>query len=207
MKRFSLAVFAFLLGGAVAFAQAPAAGAAAAGQAPKAPAVPPCTKIGLIDFRTALMDSDPGKSAQKEFDKGMTDSKTSLEKLEKDINDLQTKLQNAKTDAEKSDLTKQLEAKNREGQRTQEDAQRLSQELQDKLLPPVAKMEQEALDKYSKDNCLAVVFDPTQEPTNIVYASMAMDITSEIMRMINAEFAKNPAAAKPAATPATPPKQ
>ena len=56
--------------------------------------------------------------------------------------------------------------------------------------------------KYAEANNLAVVFDPNTEPTNIVFANKAADITTEIMRAMNEEYAKDPKLAAPANAPA-----
>jgi Skp family chaperone for outer membrane proteins len=205
MKRLTLVGLLLVLAGVAveARAQAPAAPASAA--VPRPPAGAPCTKVAIIDFLRALTESDPGKKAQATFDKDIAPETAKMEKLSKEITELQTKLQNAKTDAEKSSIGRDLEAKGRDGQRIQEDASRLSDELKDKLLPPIAKMVNTAVDEYAKTNCLAVVWDPTTEPTNIVYANTALDITSEIMRSVNAAYLKDPKLADPIVAPAAPP--
>ena len=206
MKRIPLIALILVLAGVAveARAQAPAAAAPAASAAVPKPPAAPGNKIAIIDFLRALTESDPGKAAQTTFDKQIAPEQAKMEKISKEITDLQTKLQNAKTDAEKSPLTRDLEAKGREGQRIQEDAGRMGDELKDKLLPPIAKMVNAAVDEYAKANGLALVLDPTTDPSNIVYANTSMDITSEIMRSVNAAYAKNPKLADPVAAPAAP---
>lgn len=152
------------------------------------------------------MDSDAGKVAQQQYEKEIASERAKVDKLQKEYDELQAKLQSAKTDAEKSELNRQIQTTTRDAQRAADDAQQLSQELQDKLLPPVAAMVNKAVEEYSKENNLAIVFDPRTDPTNIIYSSIALDITSEVMRRINAEYAKNPKAAAPATSPAAPPK-
>ncbi len=206
MKRLPLVVLLLILASVAPAVQAqtPAAPAASAA-APKPPAVPG-NKVAIIDFLRALTESNPGKAAQVKFDKEISPETAKLENLSKEISDLQTKRQNAKTDAEKSAIDKDLEAKNRDGQRIQEDATRLSEDLKDRLLPPIANMVNKAVDEYARANGLALVLDPTTDPSNIVYANTAMDITSEIMRSVNAAYEKDPKLAEPAAAaPAIPP--
>jgi outer membrane protein len=166
------------------------------------PAVPPVpgTKIAVIDFEQAVLESDAGKAATAEFNKEMEPEKARFEKLEKEVNDLQKKLQDAKTDAEKDPFRRELDLKNKEAQRIQEDAQQKSNDLRQKLLGPIAQLVNRVVDQYAKANNLAVVFDPNTQPTNIIFASKAADITAEIMRMMNEEFAKNPKLTAPAAS-------
>ena len=91
----------------------------------------------------------------------------------------------------------------------QEDAQRTSEDLQEKYLPPVATLINKTVDEYSRENNLAIVFDPRTEPSNIVFVHVASDITAEIIRRMNAAYAKDPKLIAPsaaAASPAAPPK-
>lgn len=211
MRRFTFVVLVLTLAVLAAQAQTPAQPPAQ----PRVPAPPqsppnPGTKVGIIDFRTALMDSDAGKAAQAEYAKQIEPAKGRFDKVQKEYSDLQTKLQNAKTDAERSTINRDLDAKKVELERAQQDAQRTSDDLQQRLLPPVADMVRKHVDAYAKENNLAVVIDPTTEPSNVVFANKASDITAEIMRLMNAEYQKNPksaapAAAAPATSPAVPP--
>jgi Skp family chaperone for outer membrane proteins len=189
---------------------ATAALAQAAAQAPAAPAAPkpttppvPGTKIALIDMRKAITESEPGRIASAEYAKELSPQTAVLEKLSKEASELQEKLRTAKTDAEKNELTRQLDTKQKEGQRAQEDAQQKSQDLQDKLLPPIAVLVNKALDAYAIENGLAVVLDPTTDPNNIVHFSPGSDITNEIIRRVDAEHAKNPKPAAATTAPAT----
>jgi Skp family chaperone for outer membrane proteins len=195
MRRFTFIVLLLMLGSLAAQAQAPASQASPA----------PGTKVGVIDFRSALMDSDAGKKAQEDYAKEIEPAKSKFDKTQKEMVDLQTKLQNAKTDAEKSTISRDIDSKKIEFERAQQDAQRTSDDLQQRLLPPVAELVKRTVEAYAKENNLAVVVDPTTEPSNIVYRSPASDITAEIMRRMNAEYAKNPKLTAPASAPEKPP--
>src|SRR5688572_23404149 len=125
MKRLNIGVCALLLSVSAAFAQAPATPPAApttSAPSTQKPAVPG-TKIALIDMRRAITESEPGKAASSEYTKAMASETAALEKLSKEAAELGEKLKTAKTDAEKAEFTRQLDAKTREGQRAQEDAE------------------------------------------------------------------------------------
>ena len=209
MRRFVLVGFLLTLFSSMALAQAqtPAAPSTrVASTIPQVPAVPG-TKIAVIDFEMVVLESDAGKAATGEFNKQMEPEKARFDKLEKEIQDLQKKAAEAKTDAEKTQLRNELDSKNREGQRTQEDAARKAEDLRNKLLAPIAAAVNRMVDRYAKANNLAVVFDPNTEPTNIIFANKAADITSDVMRILNEEYAKDPKLTPPAATtPAAPAK-
>jgi Skp family chaperone for outer membrane proteins len=208
MKQITLVVL-LTLGGLAAHASAQAP-AAAATQVPQVPATPPNpgTKVAVMDFQSALFDSDPGKAAVAEIEKGLAQTKASFDKLSKEMGDLQTKLQNAKTDAEKSTINRDLESKTTEGKRLQEDGQRLSETLQEKHLAPVAELLRKTVNEYGLEKNLALILDPTTDGTNIVYAAKSSDITSEVMRRMNEAFAKDPKIVAPGSAPAptAPPK-
>lgn len=210
MKQFTLVVLLLTLMVAVAQAQTPAAAPAPRQTPPAASAVPatppvPGTKIAVMDFQGALLESDAGKAAQAQFLKEIEPEKTKFEKAQNDLAELQKKLQNAKTEAEKTIINRDVESKTREAQRAQEDAQRMSDDLKQKLLPPVAELVNRMVAEYAKENNLVIVIDPSVDPSNIVFANKAADITAEIMRRMNAETAKNKDLKAPAA-PAAPAK-
>jgi len=205
MRRFILIGSMLILASATAFGQAtpPAGAKPPVPAAPAAPAVPG-TKVAVIDFEQALLESDAGKAAQAAFNKEMEPEKAKFDQLGKEVDDLSKKLQDAKTDAEKAPIRAELEKKNKEAQRLQQDAEEKSAMLRQKLLGPIAKIVNDAVDKYSKENNLALVLDPNTDPSNVIYSSKASDITSDVMRIMNAEYAKDPKIAAPAATPAAP---
>ncbi|HZI50656.1 MAG TPA: hypothetical protein VFE29_02460, partial [Terriglobia bacterium] len=77
----------------IAQAQTPAAPAARppAAQVPATPAVPG-TKVAVVDFEMAVLESDAGKAATSQFNKEMEPEKARFEKLEKEVNEIQKKL-------------------------------------------------------------------------------------------------------------------
>jgi outer membrane protein len=185
---------------------APAVPSTPAARAQAAPAVPG-TKVATIHFELAILESDAGKAATAKYNTEIEPEKNKFEKVAKEVEDLQKKLQDAKTDAEKAPIRSELESKTREGQFVQENAQRKSDELKQRLLSPIATLANKVIDRYAKANNLAIVFDPNTDPTNIVWAATASDITNEIIRGMNEDFAKDPNLTAPAASaPAAPAK-
>jgi Skp family chaperone for outer membrane proteins len=199
MKQLIVTLLILILGASWAVAQTPAAAAAPSTQKP---APVPGTKIAIINMRQAITESEPGRAASAEYSKALATETALLEKLSKEAAEIAEKLKNAKTDTEKQDLSRQLESKQRDGQRAQEDAQKKSEDLQDRLLPPIAERVQKALEAYAVENGLAVVFDPTTEPNNVIHFNSNNDVTTEIIRRVDADFAKNPKPAAPAPAPA-----
>src|SRR5207253_41358 len=125
-----------------------------------------------------------------------------FEEKQKAMNELQTKLQNgdkALSESAKSDLAKQIDKTNTELQRMNDDAQKDLPDLQQQLFRPIADRAQEAVRSYGAENGFSVIFDTSSQASSIVYNQDVADITTEIIRRIDAAAAKGPAT--PAATP------
>jgi outer membrane protein len=204
MRKLSLVVVLGLLLCSAAFAQAPAATAPGAG------------KVAVVDFQRLVTENADGKKAQEKFTAELQKRQKEFEDKQKAMTEAQTKLQNGdKTlnDTAKSDLAKQIDRLNTELQRMNDDAQKELGELQQTLFRPIMEKAQTAVGTYSTENGFAVVFDSSAQASNIVHADPVADITTEIIRRMDATPSKpaaaaapTPAAPKPAgAAPATPP--
>jgi outer membrane protein len=204
MRKLSLVVVLGLLLCSAAFAQAPAASAPGAG------------KVAVVDFQRLVTENADGKKAQEKFTAELQKRQKEFEDKQKAMTEAQTKLQTGdKTlnDTAKSDLAKQVDRLNTELQRMNDDAQKELGELQQTLFRPIMEKAQAAVGTYSTENGFAVVLDSSAQASNIVHLDPVADITTEIIRRMDATPSKpaaaaapTPAAPKPAgAAPATPP--
>ena len=195
MKRFGELVVVVFLAAGSAWAQAPAAGQT----------VP--ARVAVIDFNRAVTENAEGKKAGEQFMAEIGKKQADFEKIQKEIetiqNDLRTKSA-ALSDTAKAEMTKQIDDKQVTLTRMNEDAQREVPQLQQQLLGPVAERTQRIIKAYSDEAGLAVVFDISSQNSAIIQWSEVADITTEVIRRIDADIAKNPPAAAPA-RPATPP--
>jgi outer membrane protein len=196
MRKISLVILvASLLPGA-AFAQAPAAPAAGG---------PVAGRVAVVDFQKAVVDNTEGKKAQEKYIAEVNKRQKEFEEKQKAMADAQTKLQNGdKTlnDTAKTDLAKQIDKMNTELQRMNDDAQKDLPDLQQQLFRPIAERAQEAVRTYSAENGFSVVFDTSSQASSIIYNQDIADITTEIIRRIDAAVVKGgttPAAAPPKA--------
>lgn len=180
-------------------------GTLAYGQAAAQTPAVPGNKIVTIDFTRALLESAPGKAFTTQHEKETAPEIAKMEKLAKEIAELQTKLQAAKTDAERRPINDDIQKKQTEGVRIREDAERLSESLKQSLLPPIGRMVEKAVADWAKAQTgVALVLDPTSDPTNVVYASESTNITNEIIRAVDAAYEKDPKLAAPTAPAAAP---
>src|SRR5579883_2757833 len=188
MKKLSLLTLILLLPAAL-FAQAPAAAAPGAG------------KVAVIDLQKAITENADGKKAQEKFMAEFNKKQKEFEDKQKAMTEAQTKLQTqdkALSDSAKAELSKTIDKLNTDLQRMNDDAQKDLGDLQQQLFRPIAEKAQDVLKSYSTENGFAVVFDSSSQANSIVYAAEVADITTEIIRRIDAT------PTKPASAPAAP---
>ena len=201
MRRIIFVSLLLILLPAALCAQAPAAPKPAAA----APAGEPATKVGVVDFQKAVTENSEGKKAQDKFKTKFNEKQKEFEEKQKTLTEIQSKLQTQDktlSDTAKADLNRQTERLNTDLQRMNDDAQKELEDFQQQLFRPIMERTQKVLAAYSSENAFAVVFDlSSQGQGGIVYSSEIADITTEIIRRVDADVAKNPipAAAAPKA--------
>ena len=200
MRQVTLLVVVSLLMPAALLAQA----ALAAPAAPAAPRQAPAAaaagtyKVAVIDFQAALAGNVEGRKAQEKLGTEVNKRQADMEKIQKSMEDAQSKLRTqdrALSDAAKAELSRDIDRMNTELQRKNDDAQKELQDLQQQLLRPIAERLQKVLQAYASEMGYAVVLDAM----SVVYFQDVADITTEIIRRVDADVA---ATTKPAA-PAT----
>jgi Skp family chaperone for outer membrane proteins len=166
----------------------------------------PTAKIAIIDFQAALAGNTMGKKAQDQLAAAVNTKQQDMEKTQKSLEDAQNKLRtqaNALSEDAKANLSRDIDRMTTDLQRKNDDAQKELQELQQNLLRPIAERLQKVLDAYASEMGYSAVLDAM----TVVWAAPASDITTEIIRRIDADVAASPApaAAPKAAAPAPAP--
>jgi outer membrane protein len=149
MRRFAIAApLLFLLSAAPVIAQAPAPAAPAAGQAPAPPAQPPApapqppapfpqgAKVGFVDFQRVAQESVEGQGSTARINALVAKKQAEGAEKAKQLTLNQQKLQQSggvMSDQARTQLEKEIERQQREGERFQQDAQAEIQELQQEL--------------------------------------------------------------------------
>lgn len=214
MKRASSLIFTTLLLAATLHAQTPAtpaptsaapANTPPATAAPSKPAANPAassantgspagaSKIAVVDFERAVTGTADGKKAAEQFQGEIAKRQSGMQAKNKEGQDIQTKLQTQDkvlSDAQKADYTKRLEALQTELTRENEDAQRELGDMQQKLFAPIADRVKQAIDSYAAENGFGLVLDTSSQYNNIMHASDVADITTEIIRRVDATTPK-----------------
>jgi outer membrane protein len=200
LTRTAALAAACILSTAAAWAQAPAAaGSSASG------------KVGVISIRQAIVTTAEGKLASAELQSQFASRQNEIEGVNKQINDLQQRLQ-----AGANKLSPEEEARLRQqGQRLAQRLDRMNTEYQEDVnaaqadvIDRIGRKMVDVLDRYARENGYAVVLDSSAQSTPILYASTQIDVTQDIVRLYDQAYPvkagatppPKPAAPKPAAT-------
>jgi Skp family chaperone for outer membrane proteins len=154
--------------------------------------------VAVIDFQAALAGNSMGKKAQEDLGKAVSERQADMEKTQKSLDDAQNKLRTqdkALSETAKADLGREIDRLNTDLQRKNDDAQKELQDMQQRLLRlrPIAERLQTVLQAYASEMGYAIVLDAM----SVVYFQDVADITSEIIRRVDADLAAKPAAPAP----------
>jgi Skp family chaperone for outer membrane proteins len=178
-KQFGCALSATLFLAATAFSQTPSPSA-----------------VGMINFQRAVSQNDEGVKAAGVYTAEGQKLKDGLLKSQAKVTELQDQLTKAgptMTDAAKNTLMREIEKEKKVYELEQQNAQSSLDDRQEELFRPIADRVHKIVEVYAKELNLAVVVNATED---MLYASDVVDITTEIIRRVNADIVKNPAKTK-----------
>lgn len=166
---------------------------------------PAPSKVGTISLQAAIVSTAEGKQASAELQTHFAARSTELQNLQKQIKDIQAKLQSSQqvlSEGERGRLQREGERLSgtlqRKQQYFQEDLNAAQQDMMNNIGPKLA----EVLSKYSKENGYSVIVDTSSQQTPVVYGAPQVDVTEEITKLYDQS---HPAKSTPTTTPkATP---
>ena len=166
------------------------------------------SKVAIVDFEKALVDSTEGKKSSDKFNATLQSRQADGQKRQQELEDAQKKYQTQErtlSETAKANLQKDIDRRNTELQRFNEDSQKELQSLRDELLRPIAEKANAILNQLAAELGYTLVVDISNPQNNVVWFNPANDITGELTRRINAATAttSNAAPARPAGS--TPP--
>jgi outer membrane protein len=136
------------------------------------------TKVGVVNFQKAILDTAEIKKASLDLQNRFKPRQDALEKVQRELNDIQTQLQGSQGRLSASGEA-DLQAR---GQRKQREAERLSQDLQDDvnrerndILQRSGQRMTEVVKKIAEEKGLDLVVD-TQ---NTYFFKAALDLTAD----------------------------
>lgn len=164
----------------------------------------PSTKIGIINMLQAISSTAEGKQAGAELQSQFAPRQQELESLNKQINDLQQRLnggptlseeERARLNAQGTRLAQRLDRKRNEYQEDLNTAQ-------GEIVNILGRKMMEVLDRYAQENSYVAVFDSSAQNTPILYASKNIDLTQDIIRLYDQSYPVKGASAAPLNKPA-----
>ena len=165
-------------------------------------------KVGVINVQIAITSTAEGKQAAAELQSKFAPRQTELDNMRKQLDDLQTRLRTGQTtlsDDEKARLAREGDILTRTYQRKQQEAQDDFNDEQQDVVNRIGRKMMTILDKYSKDNGYAIIFDTSAQQTPVVFAANQIDVTQEIIRLYDqGNPVKGGAAGASGASSATP---
>jgi outer membrane protein len=174
---------------------------------------PPTTggqaKIGLISIQQAILATGEGKQAMDELQKKYEPRRQQLQRDQDSINQLTDQLQKqgaTLSDEEAGRLRRELDRKQSQFKREQEDAQSDFQGDNQEIGNKIGGKMVAIIREYAQKNSYQLVMDLSQaQGASIFYAANGVDITEPIVKLFDqanpVAAAPAPAAAKPAQKP------
>jgi outer membrane protein len=174
-----------------------------------APALNAQQKVGVVQMQTAITATKEGQKAASDLQTRMAPKQKELEAKQAELRKLQETLQkgaSAMNEPARAQMARELEVKNKDYQRTLDDAKADLQTEQDRILNDLGAKLMAVVNKYSKDNGYSLVIDVSNPQTPVMYASDTIDITKDVVDLYDRNSGVSAAAAKPAmAAPAAAP--
>lgn len=164
------------------------------------------SKVVVVDFERAVVESAEGKQAQAKFNSALEAKQKEIEKKQRELEDIQKKLQTQErvlSDSVKADLQRDIDRRQTELTRLNEDAQKELAAMRDDLLRPIAERASGILNALAAEQSYTLVVDISNPENNVRWFNPRNDITAELIRRIDASAPK-PAAATPPAAPKKP---
>ncbi|UCF36777.1 MAG: OmpH family outer membrane protein [Acidobacteriota bacterium] len=156
-------------------------------------------KIGFVNSQEVLYGTNEGKEGLERLDQFMASKRTEFEARNKELSDLQsdfqTKQRTLNSDALMT-MERNIQVKQRELQRFEEDTQADFNQRQNAMLQGMSAKVQAVIEEFAQQNSYVAIFmrDNTQ-----AYVSPALDVTQQIIVIYNE---KHPGSGTAAATPA-----
>lgn len=165
-------------------------------------------KIGVMNVLRAIVECSEGKQANEEFQKKFEAKRDELSRKQKEVETLQQQLKSQAAtlnDEAQAALTRSIQAKTTDLQRSQEDAEKEFNELRNQIFNRIGSKLAPLVQQYAKEKNFTLVMDSSSQTTQLTYVDPATDITDDVVKRYDAmQVSSSSPAAKPAI--ATPPK-
>jgi Skp family chaperone for outer membrane proteins len=155
------------------------------------------SRIAVIDFERAVVESVEGKKAANDFNARLAEKQKELEKMQQELAELENTLQTQERSlsAERRlELTRSIDRKRTDLTRATEDAEKEFAGLREQLLQPIAESASTLLKTYFDELGFAVLIDVSAPQHNVLYVDEEVNITEAFVRRLDEEAARKAAA-------------
>ena len=159
-------------------------------------------KIAVINMQDALVATKDGQKAVNDLRAKYGPKDQELQKRSQELTAKQEqyrKTQNTISEAAKATLEREIDTLQRSMQRDADDVKQDMDADQQRMVNELVQKMMQVISKYAADNQFTAVFDVSQQPNNILYASNTADITQDVIAL----YDKAAPTATPTKAPAT----
>jgi outer membrane protein len=162
-------------------------------------------KIGVINMQEALVNTNDGKKAIADLRAKFGPRDQDFQKRSQELQAKQEqyrKTQATLSDEAKAKTEREIDAMTRALQRDTDDAKQDMDAEQQRMINELGAKILQVITRYAADNQYTMVFDDSGQPSNIMFASNAIDITRDVISLYDKAAPVNPAMplVKPTAT-------
>ena len=142
-------------------------------------------KVAVLNYSAVIRESSAGKKLFGEFEQKVAARRTQFEQKSNEISTLQRQLveqaASLNPDAQRA-LTKNIDSKNTQLKRDQEDAQKEFGEMQQQIVRQIADQLRPVVEKYAQDQKISLIVNLSQE---VFFVNPAIEITQEIIEQFD----------------------
>jgi len=146
------------------------------------------SKVGFVNSQEILAGTAEGKAKLGELDEFWSGKQKDFDTRNQEINTLQQNImaQQRTLDADSlAKMQRDLEQKQTELRRFQEDSRAEGNERQNSILQSISQKVQVIIEEYAKNNAFAVIFVIDQSQA---YVSPKLDVTAEIIKLYDERY-------------------
>ena len=152
-------------------------------------AAAPSSRSAVISIQGAIVGTKDGQKASQDLDAKFVPKNREFQARQSEITQLQDQLsksESAMGEDNRNQLTRDIDTKKKRLERDMQDAEEDLKGEQQKVLSTLGQRMMAVIEKYAKDNGYGLVVDISNPNTPILYASNAVDITNDIVRLYDA---------------------
>ena len=167
----------------------------------------PSSKVAVLNWNRAVVESIEGKQASEEFQKKLEARKGELNKVQDEIQKVQTQLdQKSGGEEAQASLAREVDSKTPALKRAREDSEKEFTGMQNEILSRISKKMVPVVNQYAQEKNISFIIDSSNQTAQLVYYDPSIEITDEIIKRFDASHASAPGTASvpKSAKPATP---